>query len=412
MIFLVKFDYYLITGPLLIGFIILVAFVYYTTYLSLIINMPIDKTINLYYLHKAKKKFATYNNLKIIGITGSYGKTSSKNIVSEMLSAKYITKPSPLNYNTLKGLMVTVNNHLDKFDNVLIAEMGAYVPGEIKEICDFIKPQYGILTVIGEAHLETFKSKENIQKAKFELIESLDPNGLAILNMDDPYQTSYELKNKVKIKWISIDNKDADYYASNINFSYNGMSFTCHDGEEELHLKTKLLGRHHIYNILAGVALAKEFGISNNDIINSVSSLTPVEHRLELKKIGRFYQLDDAYNSNPLGARNALEVLSLMNGDKCVVTPGMIELGDKEKESNYAFGQNIAKVADWVILIGKNRTKDIYKGLIDSQFDKDKIFILNSVYESYKRVNSLIDNNRKMYALYENDLPDIYTEGE
>ena len=410
MIFLVKLDEYFLLGLLLIGYIILIMFVYYTVYLALILNTPIDKTINYYYLKKAKKKLSEFNNLKIIGITGSYGKTSSKNILSEMLSTKYITKPSPLNYNTLKGLMVTVNNHLDKFDEVLIAEMGAYVPGEIKDICEFIKPKYGILTIIGEAHLETFKTKENIQKAKFELIESLDSNGLAILNMDDPYQVNYELKNKVSVKWISMKNKEADYYADNIHYSHNGMSFDCHYGDETLKLKTKLLGKHHIYNILAGVALSVEFGISKDDIVGSVASLTPVEHRLELKKIGRFYQLDDAYNSNPIGAKNALEVLSLMPGDKCVVTPGMIELGKEEQKKNYEFGKNISEVADWVILIGKKRTQDIYKGLIDNNFDKDKIFIINSVVESYKRVNSLIDNSKTMYALYENDLPDIYTE--
>ena len=391
----------------------MVAFIYYVVYIALLINSPIDKIENYYYLRKAKNKLKLYSNLKVIGITDSYGKTSSKNVVTELLSSKYITKPSPMNFNTLKGLMITVNNHLDKFDEVLVAEMGAYVRGEIKEICEFIKPQYGILTTIGEAHLETFKSKENIQKAKFELIENLEENGIAILNCDDPYQVDYKIKNKVKKIWIGIENKNnADFYAENIEINNNGMNFDCVFDGKILHLQTKLLGIHNIYNILAGIALANSLGIQEEEIISSVASLIPVEHRLELKKIGNFYQLDDAYNSNPKGAKNALEVLSLMNGDKCVVTPGIIELGMEEAKKNYEFGEEISKVADYVILIGKKRTKDIYRALVDQKFNKDNIFILNSVVDAYKIVNSLTNPNKKMYALFENDLPDIYMKGE
>jgi len=392
---------------------LMVAFIYYVIYFALVINTPIDKLEKYYYLNKAKNKLKKFNNLKVVGITGSYGKTSSKNVVNELLSSEFITRPSPLNYNTLNGLMITINNKLDKFDEIFIAEMGAYVCGEIEEICDLVKPEYGILTTIGEAHLETFKSKENIQKAKFELIENLNPNGLGILNCDDPYQVNYDLKNPVKIVWIGIENKEkADFYAENIKIDNQGMTFDCVFNEERITLKTRLLGKHNIYNILAGVALAVNLQVPYDEIVSSVASLIPVEHRLELKKSGVFYQLDDAYNSNPSGAKSALEVLSLMDGDKCVVTPGMVELGEKEEEENYNFGKNISEVADYVILIGKKRTQDIYKGLIDNNFDRDNIFILNNVVDAYKIVNSLTREERKMYALFENDLPDIYTEGE
>lgn len=307
--------------------------------------------------------------------------------------------------------MITINNYLDKFDEIFISEMGAYQKGDIKEICDLVKPKYAILTKIGECHLESFKSIENIQNTKFELIESLEENGLCILNLDDELQTSYKIKNNVRVKWISLDNKDADYYASDIKFNSHGMSFVCHYQDNSIKLNTKLLGKHNIYNILASIALSIEFGIGSEDIINSVASLKAVEHRLELKKLGNFYQLDDAYNSNPVGANNALEVLKMMDGDRVVVTPGMIELGKIEDEENYKFGYHMAECTDYVLLIGKNRTKNIYKGLIDNGFDKDNIFILNNVVDSFKFINSLV-RDKKMYALYENDLPDIYTEGE
>ena len=397
---------------LLILLSLLLGFVYYIIQIANIIDTPLNKLAYYYYLNKAKKKLREHAGLEVVGITGSYGKTSSKNILNEILSSKYITRPTPKNYNTPYGLMMTINNYLDKFDQVLIAEMGAYTRGDIQKLCDFVKPKYGILTIIGEAHMETFGSQENIRKTKFELIESLPSDGIAILNMDDKLQVEYELKNNVKVKWIAIDNKKADVYATNVKCNHNGMSFDCHFNGEKVHLKTRLLGSYNIYNILASVALGLEMGIDINDIKSSVATLKSTEHRLELKKVGDIYMLDDAYNSNPIGASGALDVLKSMYGTRVVVTPGMIELGKLEKEKNYEFGKKIAESADYVILIGEKKTKVIYDALIDSNFDKDNIFVLNNVSDSYSVINALKEDGVDIYALYENDLPDMYMEGK
>ena len=391
---------------------LMLGFVYYIVFLANIIDTPLNQLSYLYYLRKAKNKLEDFHNLEIIGITGSYGKTSSKNILSEILGSKYITRATPKNYNTPYGLMMTINNYLDKFDEVLIAEMGAYTKGDIKKLCDLVHPKYGILTVIGEAHLETFGSKENICKTKFELIESLPSDGIAILNMDDDYQVNYKLQNKVKVKWIAIDKKEADVYATNLKCGSFGMSFDCHYNGGKVHLKTRLLGGYNIYNILASVALGLEMGIDINDIKTSVASLKSTEHRLELKKVGDIYMLDDAYNSNPIGASGALDVLRDMYGTRVVVTPGMVELGKLEHEKNYEFGKKMADSCDYVILIGEKQTKDIYKALVDSKFDKDNIFILNKVSDAYGVINALKEDNVDIYALFENDLPDMYMEGK
>ena len=154
--------------------------------LSNIINYPYERGVYNYYKIKAKNKLKNMPNLKIVGITGSYGKTSSKNILADILNVKYNALPTPRNLNTYNGLIMTVNNHMDKFTDVFIAEMGAYVKGEIKGLCDLVHPKYGILTRIGTAHLESFGSEENIQKGKFELIESLPSDGIGVLNRDDP----------------------------------------------------------------------------------------------------------------------------------------------------------------------------------------------------------------------------------
>lgn len=381
--------------------------------ISKIINTPYEKCVYYYYLNKAKNTLKNRSNLKVVGITGSYGKTSSKNILSDILNIKYNTLPTPKNLNTPNGLMITINNHLDKFTEVFIAEMGAYVRGEIKELCDLVHPKYGILTTIGTAHLESFGSEENIQKAKFELIESLPSDGIGILNGDDKKQTSYELKNDVKTVWIGIDNKDVDVRAVDIKCNNKGTSFkVIFKGDKtKYEFQTKLLGKHNVYNILAGIALGREFGIDIKDLQHAVRGVNSIEHRLELKRIGNFYQIDDAYNSNPVGAKGAVEVLGMMPGIKVCVTPGMIELGNKEDEYNKIFGTQIAEYADYVVLVGEKHSRPIYEGLIEKGFDKEHIIVYNDVREAYKFISALSVNTKDdVYALFENDLPDTYNE--
>ena len=386
-------------------------FNYFIVFISCIINMPVEKIVYLYYKKLAQNKLKSINGLKIIGITGSYGKTSCKNILSEILNIKYNALATPKNLNTYNGLIMTVNNHMDKFTEIFIAEMGAYVKGEIKGLCKLIKPKYGILTKIGTAHLESFGSEQNIIDGKFELIESLPEDGFAILNGDDQKQVNYHLKNNVKTIWIGIDNKDVDIYATNIKCSNRGTTFDVvfKDDLDKYSFETRLLGKHNVYNILEAIACGREFGIDIESLIKAVKGVKPVEHRLELKRISNFYMIDDAYNSNPEGAKRALEVLSMMDGLKVVVTPGMIELGDKEYELNKEFGVEISKVADYVILIGENRTKSIRDGLNDSKFDKEKIIVFNDVREAFPFISGLVNKN-EVYALFENDLPDMYNE--
>ena len=386
---------------------------YFVVFIACMINMPIEKLVYLYYKTKAQNKLKSINGLKIIGITGSYGKTSSKNILSDILNIKYNALPTPRNLNTYNGLIMTVNNHMDKFTDIFIAEMGAYVKGEINGLCKLIKPKYGILTKIGTAHLESFGSEQNIIDGKFELIESLPEDGFAILNGDDQKQVNYHLKNNVKTIWIGIDNKDVDVRATNIKCDGKGTSFDVEfkGQDKKYHFETRLLGKHNVYNILAGIACGVEFDIEMESLIEAVRGVRPVEHRLELKKLYNFYMIDDAYNSNPVGAANAVEVLGMMDGIKVVVTPGMIELGDKEDEYNKEFGVQISKVADYAVLIGEEKTKAIKEGLLDGKFDKEKIIVFNDVRDALTFIKKLVDNNKKeVYALFENDLPDTYNE--
>ena len=396
---------------LLIVLSLLTVLAHLHVYIAYLLNLPIEKIIYNKYKKKAINKLQSLNTINI-GITGSYGKTSSKNILNDILSVKYLTYSTPGNLNTPLGIMKTINNTLDKFEEVFIAEISISAPEthDIEKSCEIIKPKYGIITNIGIAHLDSFKTEESIQEAKFKLIESLPSDGIGILNKDDPKQVNYKINNNCRIKWIGIDSTDADIIAKNIKYTKDGTEFDAFfkEGSEKLHLKTCLFGKPNIYNILASILLAKELKLTNEEIIKGVSSIKPIEHRLEIKKASSYTIIDDAYNSNPVGSSLALDVLNLMPGKKVIVTPGMIELKDKEYELNYEFGSHIAKVADYVILIGKNQTKPIQDALAKSNYPKKNIFITNDIKKAFPKIEEIKDNDT--YVLLENDLPDLFNE--
>lgn len=381
---------------------------YFVVALANRINFPVEKCVYLSFKNKAMKKLKSMKNLEIVGITGSYGKTSSKNILSNILNVKYNALPTPKNLNTPYGLIITINNHLDKFDDIFIAEMGAYFKGEIKTLCDLVHPKYGILTKIGNAHLETFGSQKNIQEGKFELIESLPSDGLAILNKDDNLQTSYNLKNKVDIVWIAVHDETADVYATNIKYSSSGTSFDCifSKTNEKVHLETKLLGEPNIYNILAGVALGKHFGLTLEEIKNGVAMVRPVEHRLELRENGDITYLDDSYNSNEIGAKMALDTLSLMDGKKIIITPGMVELGKESSRANKTFGRQMADVCDEIILVKNDNVDYIKFGILEKNYNVEHLHIVDTEKDALNLIQKL--KSEKTYVLLENDLPDIF----
>lgn len=397
----------------LIALSVLICLNYLMIYLANVINHPIERLIYHKFEKQAKNKLKSMPDLKIVGITGSYGKTSCKNVLNDVLNIKYTSLASPKSINTFNGLMIVINNSLTKFEDVFIAEMGAYVKGEISGLCKLVTPKYGIITSIGTAHLETFGSEQNIIDGKMELIEALPEDGVGVLNKDDPKQKGYKIKNEnpCKILWIGIDSNDVDVKASNIKCTSKGTTFdvTFKGDKKKYSFETKLLGKHNVYNILSAIALGYEFGLSIKELQQGVRRVQPVEHRLEIKRLGNFYQIDDAYNSNPVGAKSALDVLDMMDGTKVVVTPGMIELGEKEDELNKEFGRQIAKVADFVILVGQKKTKPIKDGLLEKKYNEDKIFVTNDVREAYTLINKL-KAKKEIYALFENDLPDTYTE--
>ncbi|HHU05529.1 MAG TPA: UDP-N-acetylmuramoyl-tripeptide--D-alanyl-D-alanine ligase [Clostridiales bacterium] len=376
-----------------------------TVLLSNLIMRPVEKSINLGFIRDAERIIRGMPRLTVIGVTGSYGKTSVKFYIGKLLSAKYNVLVTPESYNTTLGVVRTVRELLRPTHDVFVCEMGAKGVGEIKEICDIVKPKMGIITSIGPQHLETFGSIENIINTKFELEEALPEGGIIFLNTDNEYIAA----RKVKARRVSYAcESEADYRARDIKVSEHGSEFkmTGRDGAEYTFV-TKLIGRHNVQNIAGAIAVADTLGVPMEDIAVQVRRLESVPHRLQLINKGRDILIDDAFNSNPSGAKAALSVLGEFSGFKVLITPGMIELGEKQYELNYEFGRQAAEVCDFVALVGERQTKPIHDGLLSAGYDKNKIFVGATIQTALTAVDSLVTNDRKVILL-ENDLPDNY----
>ncbi|WP_427338859.1 UDP-N-acetylmuramoyl-tripeptide--D-alanyl-D-alanine ligase [Caloranaerobacter sp. DY30410] len=384
----------------------------YNMILANILVAPIEKKINKYYYNKAYNKVRTFKDLKIVGITGSFGKTSTKFITSTILQEKYKVLKTPESYNTPMGISKVINNDLTDEYEVFVVEMGARNIGDIKEVARLANPKIGVLTAIGPTHLETFKNVENIMKTKYELIEELPPEGIAIFNYDNKYIRKLADKTfKEKILYGMEDIEKLDIYATDLEISEFGSTFILNDREgNSVKCRTKLLGKHNIQNLLAGAAVAKALGLTLEEIARGIEKVEPVPHRLQLINPGTgVIVIDDAFNSNPVGAKAALDVINqFKDRRKIIVTPGMIELGEQEVEANKEFGKNIANVCDYVILIGKNRTKPIFEGLREMNYSKDKIFVVSTLNEATVKLQELVKPGD--VVLFENDLPDTYSE--
>ena len=381
-------------------------------YISTIIMKPVENKINMGFYTSAQNKIKSRNDLNVIGITGSFGKTSTKFIVSTILSQKFNVLTSPESYNTPMGLSKVINNDLDANHEVFVAELGARQIGEIREVAELVQPKIGIITNIGPAHIETFKNIDNIMKTKYELIEELPTDGVAVFNYDNEHIKKLADKTfKEKMLYGLEDTDNLNMYADNIVVSEFGSSFTLKDDEgNSVECTTKLLGKHNIYNILAGACVGKILGFSFEEISKGISDIEPVEHRLNIINPGTgVIIIDDAFNSNPIGTKAALDVLSqFKEGKKIIVTPGMIELGEMEVPANREFGVNIGKVCDYVILVGKKRTEHIYEGLMETNFNKENIFVVNNLEEATAQIGKIA--KAKDVVLFENDLPDNYSE--
>jgi len=313
-----------------------------------------------------KDKFKTFN----ICITGSNGKTTTKEIIAHVLSQKFPLLKTSGNYNNEIGIPLTLLQ-LNKSHKLLVAEMGMRGLGEIKTLTNFIPPDLAVITNIGEAHIGLLGSKDNIFKAKSELLQSLDKDGITILNRDDSYFFEMlEIVKDKKVYTFGIENK-SDIMACNIRMvSDKGMRFSLevqNSKSKEIYLP--LLGRYNIYNALVAVAVAFALGIELDLIERGLFSFKPLDLHMQLSN---FYNdikiLNDSYNASPLSVKNALETLAeaAQNNRKIAILGDMLELGEKTDFYHREIGKEVAKLSiDILITIGQG-------GKIIAQSSKEK----------------------------------------
>ncbi len=381
-----------------------------------LVNSPIEKAIRNKYINEAKAILKKCENLVVIGVAGSYGKTSVKFYLGELLSSKYNVLVTPESYNTPMGIVKTIRESLSVNHDFFICEMGARYVGEIKEICDIVHPDHGIITSVGPAHLSTFGSLENIQKTKFELADAvLEKEGKMFINIDSPLLEEHASKRKLSgikddfVTFSNDENSGADFTSLIEQVGDNGTTFNClKKGAESQEFHSRLVGSHNVINLTAGVSVANNFGCSLSSLVAPLRKIKAVPHRMELKQAGHVTIIDDAFNSNPIGSKAALETLSLFNAIKILVTPGMVELGEDEEKYNFEFGQYAAKNCDWIILVGKLRTLPIKNGALSQGFDQSKIESYNTFEEAINFAYKIKDENKRSVILLENDLPDNY----
>jgi UDP-N-acetylmuramoyl-tripeptide--D-alanyl-D-alanine ligase len=347
-------------------------------------------------------RIAALKQLQVIGITGSYGKTSVKEFLYTILKHDFSVLKTPESYNTALGIAKVVDLELDASYDFFICEMGAYRRGEIRELTEMTNPRYGILTGINQQHIETFGSQENIVSGKFELIESIPSHGFAVVNRDNQFiRDNYEKYNKRIIPYGFTDKNNT---VVDIRYTDSGAEFSLVLNGKSHKAKTHLLGNSTIVNILGAAVMAHELGMKPASIIEAIKNITAVPHRLEIKETTYATIIDDAYNGNVSGFTEAVRLLKHFDGrPKILITPGIVELGDRTEKIHKELGKEAEEICDYIILVGTSkRTTALAEGIQN----KEKTIFVPSIQVMWKEIAKL--GLQKPVILLENDLPDNY----
>ncbi len=369
-----------------------------------ILVFPLEKLICLGFIVKAKKKLKLYSNLIVIGVTGSYGKTSVKNYLNEMLSAKYSVLATPNSFNTPMGITKTILNYLKPHHQVLILEMGADHVNDIKKLCKIVSPDICVVTAVAEQHLKTFKTINNIIKTKYQIVEYSKPNAVFVTNLTNNVCLNYFNKTSLEKYGVGFNCSNAFCNVLSVNTAESGSEFEGTIDNVNFLFKTKLLGSFNVINIMLAMAVAYKLGVGISELNSIVYNLKPVSHRLELKHVNaNVLVLDDSFNSNPVGAKCAIETLKSFTCKKFVITCGMVELGDVQYSENFKFGKRLS-FADCVLVVNSVNYDAISNGVISAGGKKPIFF--NSFIDAY---NYALNNiKEKTVILIENDLTDSY----
>ncbi|MDR3290426.1 MAG: UDP-N-acetylmuramoyl-tripeptide--D-alanyl-D-alanine ligase [Rickettsiales bacterium] len=379
-------------GVAVFTLILTIQFLPFSMILANLLLSPYEKKVQDDFLKQAIEKLNKINPI-VIGITGSMGKTSTKHILSHILSGNLPVTFTPGSVNTKMGIAAFINNKLPEDCKYFVVEMGAYFKGSIKTLCDFVHPKHGIITAIGDSHYEYFKSKEVVASAKFELGEEVAKNkGFLLVNQNE-IEENLLPKNIPFTKIKKIEN---------ILQTEDGLSFK-YDGNDVF---ATIYGTHQVTNIAIAIELVKNLGMPTNSILATLRTLPQVKHRLEvIDRSGGIKIIDDAYNSNFIGFKSGLKLLQTLGGRRILITPGMVELGTLHDEQHYEIGKFAGDKVDIVILVNDERIPTFVKG-----FDKTKQNAILIKVQNFAMAQKWMDENLISgdVVLLENDLPDVY----
>ena len=340
------------------------------------------------YIYRATKKLKGYHGkLKVVGVTGSYGKTTVKYFLDQVLSSKFKVLKSPKYVNTEIGIArFILQTNFSKVE-IFIVEMGAYKPGDIEIITKMVKPIVGILTSINEQHLALFDNLKTTQATKYELLYSLPKNGLAIVNNDNKLCREFLDKIDVKSKTFGTNgNLKPDYYVSNITMNEQGIVFNCND----VKYMAPIIGKHNAINLVPVIIAADYFGMKQEEIQNAIQVVKLPPQNTQLYKLNRALIIDDSHNANPNGFMASLELLNFFKKNRraVVITRGMNELGKSSRKNHYLVANNIAKVADTLVIISPDNKDYLKKGIGNRNTKIEMIFSGEKLIQYIKKISS------------------------
>ncbi len=311
-------------------------------------------------LKKVGEYYRTQLDVKVVGITGSVGKTSTKEFIAGVLSEKYNVLKTQGNFNNEIGVPLTILRIREEHE-VAVLEMGINHFGEMSRLTQMAKPDVCVMTNIGQCHLEFLGSREGILKAKSEIFECSNPDGSVVLNGDDDMLQTVSLVHGKKPVYFGLA-EGSSVYASDIkNLGLFGSKFNIHMGEKCFGAKVNLPGEHQIYNALAAAAVAEYLGLSEEEIARGISSVAPTAGRSNLIQTADYVVIDDCYNANPVSMRAAIDLLSTADTRKVAILGDMFELGEQEKAMHGGIGAYVAEKGIDVLLCAGELSREMEK---------------------------------------------------
>lgn len=368
---------------------------------------PLEARIRRGFVRQAEERLREVAPL-VIGVAGSYGKTTTKHALAAVLSARHRVFATPESYNTLLGVTRAINEQLDGDTEVFVVEMGARQPGDIDEICGLVRPRIGVVTRLGNQHLEYFKTSESVVRTKTELLRALPNDGTAVVDADGLTDFAPPLEWSARTLRVTADaGREAECRVSDVELSGQGTAFTVTlaDGSA-IEARTPLLGRHAAANCALAVVVAHELGLTDDEIRRGLATMEPVPHRLQVVRSDTVTVIDDAFNSNPEGFAAALEVLAAFSGRRILVTPGMVELGSETVPAHVRIAELAADSCDVVILVGRNAPPEFARTLQAKGFGADRLVPVESLAKATELIGTMVRAGD--VVLFENDLPDNF----